>query len=63
VTLGLVKLVAQIQVRSGWRLLFLKIDAALCPKDVATQALNKATLQPLGDVLRTHQATHVRHTA
>lgn len=35
----LLQTVAQIQQRTGWRLLFLSVDDALCPKDVATQAL------------------------
>ena len=38
-TLFLVQVVCQIQQRTGWRLLFLRIDDALCPKDVDTQAL------------------------
>ncbi|MBI5877396.1 MAG: transposase [Chloroflexi bacterium] len=45
VTLCLLKLVVQLQTRTGWRLLFLKIDDALCPKDVATQALAAVSLQ------------------
>lgn len=45
VTLCLLKLVVQIQTRTGWRLLFLKIDDALCPKDVATRALETVSLQ------------------
>jgi hypothetical protein len=45
VTLCLLKLVVQIQARTGWRLLFLKIDDALCPKDVATRALDSVSLQ------------------
>lgn len=35
----LLQTVAQIQQRTGWRLLFLSVDDALCPKDVATHAL------------------------
>jgi len=32
------------QARTGWRLLFLKIDDALCPKDVAMYALEAVSL-------------------
>src|SRR5437867_7253471 len=32
----LLRLIVQLQVRTGWQLVFLKIDDALCPKDVAT---------------------------
>ena len=35
----LLRTVCAIQQRTGWRLLFLSVDDALCPKDVATQAL------------------------
>lgn len=35
----LLQTVAQIQQRTGWRVLFLSVDDALCPKDVATQVL------------------------
>ncbi len=44
-TRALLKLVGQIQARTDWRLLFLKIDDALCPKDVATHALDSVSLQ------------------
>lgn len=36
----LLQTVAQLQQRTGGRLLFLSVDDALCPKDVATQALD-----------------------
>jgi hypothetical protein len=36
----LLRTVCAIQQRTGWRLLFLSVDDALCPKDVATQALD-----------------------
>jgi hypothetical protein len=36
----LLRTVCTIQQRTGWRLLFLSVDDALCPKDVATQALD-----------------------
>lgn len=39
----LVQTVAQIQRGTGWRLLFLSIDDALAPKDVATTALEAVT--------------------
>jgi hypothetical protein len=39
----LLHIVCQIQHRTGWRLLFLWIDDALCPKDVATHALQAVT--------------------
>jgi len=42
-TLFLLRTLAQIQQRTGWRLLFLRIDDALCPKDVATHALEAVT--------------------
>jgi hypothetical protein len=42
-TLLLLQIVCQIQQRTGWRLLFLWIDDALCPKDVATRALEAVT--------------------
>ena len=45
ITLCLLKLVVRIQARTGWRLLFFKIDDALCAKDVATQALASVSLQ------------------
>lgn len=44
-TLALLQTVCKIQQRTGWRLLFLRIDDALCPKDVATSALEAVTLQ------------------
>jgi len=40
----LLQIVCQIQQRTGWRLLFLRIDDGLCPKDVATSALEAVTL-------------------
>lgn len=43
--LALLKMVGQIQQQTGWRLLFLRVDDALCPKDVATEALEAVTLQ------------------
>jgi len=43
-TLFLLHTVCKIQQRTGWRLLFLRIDDALCPKDVATRALEAVTL-------------------
>jgi len=39
----LLQIVCQIQQRTGWRLLFLRIDDGLCPKDVATRALEAVT--------------------
>jgi hypothetical protein len=39
-TLFLLRTVCAIQQRTGWRLLFLSVDDALCPKDVATHALD-----------------------
>ena len=42
-TLALLETVCQIQKLTGWRLLFLRIDDALCPKDVDTQALEAVT--------------------
>ena len=42
-TLFLLKMVCQIQQKTGWRLLFLRIDDALCPKDVDTRALEAVT--------------------
>lgn len=39
VTGFLLRVVAQLQVKTGWRLLFLSVDDALCRKDVATHAL------------------------
>ncbi len=36
--------VVKIQQRTGWRWLFLRIDDGLCPKDVATRALEAVTL-------------------
>ena len=45
VTRYLLKLVIQIQTRTGWPLVFFKIDDALCPKDIATQALDAVSLQ------------------
>ena len=43
-TLFLLQIVCKIQQRTGWRLLFLRIDDGLCPKDVATRALEAVTL-------------------
>ena len=43
-TLFLLQIVCQIHQRTGWRLLFLRIDDGLCPKDVATSALEAVTL-------------------
>jgi hypothetical protein len=43
-TLFLLQTVVKIQQRTGWRLLFLRIDDGLCPKDVATSALEAVTL-------------------
>lgn len=45
VTLFLLKTVVQIPQHTGWRLLFLNVDDALCPKDIATSALEAVTLQ------------------
>lgn len=42
-TLFLLQIVCKIQQRTGWRLLFLRIDDGLCPKDVATRALEAVT--------------------
>jgi len=42
-TVFLLQIVCMIQQRTGWRLLFLRIDDALCPKDVATHALEAVT--------------------
>lgn len=42
-TLFLLQIVCQIQQKTGWRLLFLRIDDALCPKDVGTAALEAVT--------------------
>ena len=42
-TLFLLQIVCVIQQRTGWHLLFLRIDDALCPKDVATHALEAVT--------------------
>ena len=39
VTLGLLKTVAALQARTGWRLLFLSVDDSLCVKDVDTTKL------------------------
>ena len=44
VTLFLLQTVAQIQLCTGWRLLFLSIDDALCRKDIATHALQTVSL-------------------
>lgn len=38
-TQAVLKLIVTLQVRTGWRLLFLRLDDSLCPKDVATHAL------------------------
>ena len=43
-TLFLLQTVVKIQQRTGWRWLFLRIDDGLCPKDVATSALEAVTL-------------------
>jgi len=43
VTLFLLRAVCTIQQQTGWRLLFMRIDDALCPKDVATTALEAVT--------------------
>ncbi len=43
-TLFLLQTVVKIQQRTGWRWLFLRIDDGLCPKDVATRALEAVTL-------------------
>ncbi len=43
--LRLLHIIAQIQQGTGWRLLFLRVDDALCPKDVATHALDAVSLQ------------------
>jgi hypothetical protein len=43
VMLFLLQTMAQIQRLTGWRLLFLSIDDALAPKDVATTALEAVT--------------------
>ena len=40
----LLQTVCKIQQCTGWRLLFLRIDDGLCPKDVATSALEAVTL-------------------
>lgn len=42
-TLFLLEIVCQIQKLTSWRLLFLRIDDALCPKDVDTRALEAVT--------------------
>ncbi len=42
-TLFLLQTVCQIQQCTGWRVLFLRIDDALCPKDMATRALEAVT--------------------
>jgi hypothetical protein len=42
-TLFLLQIVCKIQHRTGWRWLFVRIDDALCPKDVATRALEAVT--------------------
>jgi hypothetical protein len=39
VVLFILKMVGKIQAKTGWRLLFLGVDDALCPKDVATHKL------------------------
>ncbi|MCC7163062.1 MAG: hypothetical protein IT331_11250 [Anaerolineae bacterium] len=41
----LLQTVAQIQLRADWRLLFVSMDDALCPKDVATQALEAGSFR------------------
>lgn len=41
----LLGIVCQIQQQTGWRLLFLRIDDALCPKDVDTHALEAVAFQ------------------
>ena len=45
VTMFLLRTVLTIQAKTGWRLLFLSIDDALCPKDIETQALDAVALQ------------------
>jgi hypothetical protein len=44
VTVFLLRVVSQIQAKTGWRLLFLSIDDSLCQKDVATSALEAVGL-------------------
>jgi hypothetical protein len=44
VTRLLLRIVAQIQAQTGWRLLFLSVDDALCRKDVETVALEAVAL-------------------
>jgi len=43
-TMFLLQTVAQIQSQTGWRLLFLSIDDALCRKDIGTDALEAVSL-------------------
>jgi len=43
-TQAVLKTVVTLQARVGWRLLFLRIDDSLCPKDVATHALEAVSL-------------------
>jgi len=43
-TVFLLQTVAQIQARTGWRLLFVSVDDALCRKDMATHALEAVSL-------------------
>jgi hypothetical protein len=45
VTLFLLRTVLTLQAKTGWRLLFLSVDDALCPKDIETQALDAVALQ------------------
>ncbi len=45
VTRFLLHTIVQIQERTGWRLLFLSIDDALCRKDLATHALQTVSLR------------------
>jgi hypothetical protein len=44
VAMFLLRVVAQIQAKTGWRLLFLSLDDSLCRKDVATSALEAVGL-------------------
>ena len=40
----LLQLIVRVQQRTGWRLLFLRVDDALCVKDLATSALEAVSL-------------------
>jgi hypothetical protein len=44
VTLFILKVVAELQVKTGWRLLFLSVDDSLARKDVATHKLQAVSL-------------------